>query len=108
MSKNQRYYPPEFKREALTMLATGNYTLTQLERELGITPGLVRQWKRRTEHNGEYVAPNNEPTTPKAAAARIRELEKENARLRQEREILKKAKRAVHRRHPSAAETNEI
>ena len=73
------------------MLATDEYTMAELERELGITAGLVKQWKRKAERNGEYVSLNSEPATPEAAAARIRELEKENARLRQEREILKKA-----------------
>ena len=91
MTRKNRYYPPEFKREALAMLATGEYTMAELERELGITQGLVKQWKRKAERNGEYVSPNSEPTTPADTAARIRRLEKENARLRQEREILKKA-----------------
>lgn len=91
MTRKNRYYPPEFKREALVMLARGEYTIAGLERELGITPGLLKEWKRKAERNGEYVAAASEPTTPAAAAARIRELERENARLRQEREILKKA-----------------
>ena len=91
MSKKIRYYPPEFKREALEMLATGEYRTAQLERELGITAGLLRQWKRRAVQRGEFPDPKIEPTTPEAAATRIRELERENARLRQEREILKKA-----------------
>jgi transposase len=91
MTRKNRYYPPEFKREALAMLATGEYTIAGLERELGITPGLVKEWKRKAERDGEYVAADSEPATPAAAAARIRELERENARLRQEREILKKA-----------------
>jgi len=48
------------------MLARGEYTMAGLERELGITPGLIRQWKRKAERNGEYVAPNSEPATPAA------------------------------------------
>jgi transposase len=91
MNKKNRYYPPEFKREALGLLATGEYNMAQLERELGITSGLLRQWKRNAERKGEFVSPNEEPTTPVAAEARIRQLERENIRLRQEREILKKA-----------------
>lgn len=91
MTRQNRYYSPEFKREALVMLATGEYTIARLERELGITPGLIKQWKRKAERDGEYVTSGNEPTTPAAAAARIRELERENARLRQEKEVLKKA-----------------
>lgn len=35
------------------------------------------------------MSPNDAPATPEAAKARIRELERENARLRQEREIQK-------------------
>ena len=87
---NKRYYSPEFKRETLEMLAIGDHTIAGLERTLGITPGLVRQWKRKAQRNGEYVSPNGEPKTDKEAAARICELEKGNAWLRQEREILKK------------------
>jgi transposase-like protein len=54
MARKNRYYPPEFKREALAMLATGEYTMAELERELGITPGLVKGWKRKGERKGEY------------------------------------------------------
>lgn len=91
MSRKNRYYPPEFKREALEMLATGKYTQAQIEQDLGITIGLLHQWKRVAERKGEYNPPLKEPKTPAEAEARIRELERENARLRQEREILKKA-----------------
>ena len=91
MSKKNRYYPPEFKREALEMLANGEHSMAQLERELGITPGMLGQWRRKAERKGEDVSPKEEPLTPAAAEARIRRLERENARLRQEREILKKA-----------------
>lgn len=91
MSKKNRHYPSEFKQEALAMLATGEYSASQLERELGITHGLLLQWRRKAESRGEYASAMNEPTTPEATEARIRQLERENARLRQEREILKKA-----------------
>lgn len=91
MSRKNRYYPPEFKREALEMLATGEYSMAQLERELGITHGLLKQWRHNAELKGEYKPPANKPLTAEAAAEHIRQLERENARLRQEREILKKA-----------------
>ena len=91
MTRKLRYYPPEFKREALGMPAAGEHTMAKLERELGITPGLIRQWKRKAERKGEHISAESGPMAPEAVAARIRELERENARLRQEREILKKA-----------------
>ena len=91
MRKKGKHYPPEFKREALEMLATGQYTQADIERNLGITTGLLHQWKRNAERKGEYKPQPKEPRTPAEAEARIRQLERENARLRQEREILKKA-----------------
>ena len=91
MSRKNRYYAPEFKREALEMLATGKYSMVQIEGDLGITKGLLHTWKRNAERKGKYKAEQIEPTTPEAAEARLRQLERENERLRQEREILKKA-----------------
>lgn len=91
MSRTNRYYPPEFKREALELLATGQYSISQLERELGITPGLLGYWKRSAAQRGGSVSSSSSPLTAEGAKVRIRELERENARLLQEREILKKA-----------------
>jgi transposase len=91
MSRKNRYYPPEFKREALAMLASGKYSMAQIERDLGISKGLMHKWKLTAERRGKYKPPEIEPTTPEEAAKRIRQLERENERLRQEREILKKA-----------------
>ena len=91
MSRKNRYYPPEFKREALEMLGSGKYTMAQIERDLGITKGLLQKWKYNAERNGKYKPLEIDATTPEAAEARIRQLERDNARLRQEREILKKA-----------------
>lgn len=76
MSRNNRYYPSEFKREALGMLATGEHNMAQLERELGITPGLLRYLRRNAELRGEYTSPNEEPMNPAAAEARIRQLKR--------------------------------
>ena len=82
MSRKNRYYPPEFKQEALELLATGEYSMAKLETKLGITPGLLRQWRRNAEYKGKNVSSKGEPKTPAEAEARIRQLE---------REILKKA-----------------
>jgi len=81
MSRRNRYYPPEFKREALEMPAAGEHNMAQLERELGITPGLLRQWRRSAELRGEYTSLDEEPMTPLAAEAHIRRLERARHRL---------------------------
>lgn len=53
MSRKNKYYPPEFKCEALEMLASGKYTMAQIERELGISMGMMHTWKLNAERRGE-------------------------------------------------------
>jgi transposase len=87
MSKRQ--YTGEFKREVLAMAAKGEKSISELERDLGITPGLVYKWRRRyrlKEECGELA-----PSEEREAAAEIRRLKRELEGVRQERDILKKA-----------------
>ena len=53
MSKQKRTYAPEFKVQALEMLATGKYSMAQLERELGITAGRLAVWKSKAKQAGQ-------------------------------------------------------
>ena len=62
---------------------------SQIEHELGIGAGNLWRWKRKYGADVEPDAPG--PGGRAAEQARIRELERENERLRQERDILKKA-----------------
>lgn len=93
MSKRtKRYYAPEFKEQALEMLATGNYTITELEEKLDITAGRLGDWKRKKEKKGRHAKKEQTTETESAETAQeLRRLERENLRLRQERDILKKA-----------------
>jgi transposase-like protein len=43
--KGYRTYTQEFKLEALQLLASSSKSAGQLERELGITPGLLLKWR---------------------------------------------------------------
>jgi transposase-like protein len=45
--RNYRKYSQEFKLEALELLQRGDKSAGQIERELGITPGLLMKWKAR-------------------------------------------------------------
>jgi len=89
MGRANKVYPPEFKLEALQLLATSGKGVAELERELGITPGLLWKWKQRKRVDG--ATPGTEPTTLEAAKAEIRRLKRELAVASQERDILKKA-----------------
>lgn len=89
--RNYRKYSQEFKLEALSLLQRGDKSAGQIERELGITPGLLCKWKARYQivvKAGEE--PQIGPSDMEAAKAEIRRLRRELAGVEEEREILKK------------------
>ena len=89
MAKKRRTYSAEFKRETLQLMETSGKTANALEEELGIGKGCILRWKREMESNGMGAFPGHGRLTPEQE--RLRELERENEILRQERDILKKA-----------------
>jgi transposase len=87
MPKTRPPYPPEFRREAVRLLISGERTAEQLARELGCASQTLRNWRRQEEADrGERA-----DVLSSDERARLRELERENRVLRQEREILKRA-----------------
>lgn len=89
MTKNRRTYTREFKLEAVHLLETSGKSASQLERELGIGAGGLSRWKRDLAEEGEQAFPGHGRLAPDQE--RVRQLERENEILRQERDILKKA-----------------
>ena len=89
MSKSRRKYTQEFKLEALRLLETSGRSIAQIERELGIGQGCLARWKREFAAAGVEAFPGHGHRTPEQE--RLRQLERENEILRQERDILKKA-----------------
>lgn len=92
MAKKKRSYPKEFKSDALRLLETSDKSVSQIERDLGITPGLLHKWRRRYQINPDESTgqDNLEKSELEEAKARIRQLERELVITREEREILKK------------------
>jgi len=93
MAKKQyRTYPDEFKLEVLELLKTSGKSARQIERELGITPGLVVKWRDRYQAKQKGVQEIVlEPSDLEAARREIKRLKRQLAEVEQEREILKKA-----------------
>ncbi len=90
MSKQKRHYSAEFKQQALNLIETTDKSVSAIERELGITQGLLAKWKRRHRERVEQFG-RTDPSEQDAVERELAHLRRENARLLQEREILKKA-----------------
>lgn len=90
MKAIRKKYSKEFKLEAIRMYENGERTIAEVEQELGITSGLLWKWKESLEKQPkkDEAFPGNGRLTD--TEARIRQLERENAMLKEDKEILKK------------------
>ena len=89
MGTSRRRFSREFKLEAVRMVAGGRHSLAQVARELDLRPEELRRWKRQVEQDGDQAFPGHGRL--KADDEQLRQLLRENQRLREERDILKKA-----------------
>jgi transposase len=89
MTKARRTYSREFKIEAVRLTETSDKSIKQIEQDLGIGEGCIRQWKRKLAAEGENAFPGHGKLP--ADEERMRQLERELEIVRQERDILKKA-----------------
>src|SRR5438445_5115571 len=78
---------PRFSQERVRLLRGGARSMKQLATELGCSPQTLTNWLRQDQADrGERT-----DVVTSDERARLRELERENKVLRQEREILKRA-----------------
>ena len=88
MSQKRTRYSEEFKKNTLHLLATSGKSRLELERDLGLSHGLVYKWQERYQVNP--TTETLERSDVEQLKADVRRLQRENDILRQEREILKK------------------
>ena len=86
MSKSKRTYTEDFQRESVK-LALRSASISETAKELGIPVGTLHTWLRGARKSTKDVKSNNIIDV----GAELHSLRKENARLREEKEILKKA-----------------
>ncbi len=89
MSKKYRKFTEEFKLEALKLLENSGKPMAKIERELGISSGLLAKWKQRykVDENTDSLAPSDH----EALVKENHRLKRELLIAQQERDILKKA-----------------
>jgi len=93
----KKVYTEAFREETLALAQSSGKSKAALERELGLYVGQIGQWQKRQKGKGgmngnDHDAEKKKTTTPATDwQAEAKRLAKENARLREEREILKKA-----------------
>jgi transposase len=84
--KTRPAYPPEFRREAVQMLRAGR-TPRELAQSLGVSEQTLRNWRRQDQ--ADRRERTDRPTS--SELEELRQLRRENARLKQERDLLKRA-----------------
>jgi len=91
MSK-RKIFTREFKLEAIRALDTGTKQAAELARELGVPRNRLYKWRDQIKKDGQQgVFPGSGRRA--GQAAEMATLQRENDRLREENEILKKAAR---------------
>jgi len=88
--KSHYPYDKEFKDQAVEMLIESGRPLKEVARNLGVSDGTLREWKKR--YLGEVAEkPEGRKYTPDVLAAENQRLRDENEYLKRQRDILKKA-----------------
>ena len=86
--KPYKTYSREFKLEALRLATIGDKPATQVARSLGIRVNQLGKWKQQLEKEAETGVPAKRGRPIDDELAKLR---RDNARLKEENEILKKA-----------------
>lgn len=87
MSRNK--YTREFKIEAVQLSEERDKPIIDVANELGIHPNTLYKWRKQLLEDGEEAFPGHGKM--KASDEEVRQLRRELARTREERDILKKA-----------------
>ena len=84
-------FTKEFKLEAVKLLDAGQKPATQIALELGIARNQLYKWQEQLKAKGETSAFRGPGAKPLSEYSELELLRRENKRLAQENEILKKA-----------------
>ena len=96
MAVERRQYTAEFKREAVRLMEEGGLSAVQVACDLGINRNLLGKWKRQlaVAHQAQTqgrISYEAFPGQGRAHDEELLRLRRENAALKMERDVLKKA-----------------
>jgi transposase len=83
--RNRRQFAAEFKRDAVELVRTSGRPIAEIARELGIYDSTLGNWVRQ-----DRIDRGEQDGLTSDQQARLRQLERENAQLRMERDLLKR------------------
>jgi transposase len=83
----RRRFSTEYKQQAVDLARSGNKSISQVARDLGIDPNMLSRWCREMEAAPRKVFPGQGNTRDEELAALRREL----AQVKKERDFLKEA-----------------
>ena len=89
MKTERQNYSKEFKIETVALSENSDKSDTELEQELGLSRGSIYNWRKQVKQDKEQAFPGKGRL--KKDDEYVRQLERELAVTRQERDILKKA-----------------
>lgn len=89
MKGKRKKYSKEFKMEAVRQMEDKSRKHTEIARSLGINTSMLYRWQKELKNDGVHAFPGHGNQTPEAEE--LSRLRAEVVRLRQERDLLKKA-----------------
>ena len=87
----RKAYTAEFKREAVRLSEQAGVSVAQIAQELGVSDYSLYKWRKQARESGELAFPGNGKVALTAEQQENVRLKRELERVRQERDILKKA-----------------
>ena len=89
MAEGRRKFPEEFKREAVKLASQPGETVSSVARDLGVGVSVVRRWVEKSRA-GKWESQAGKPLKSETAAE-LERVKRELAKVKMERDILKKA-----------------
>jgi len=82
----RKHYEDDFKEQAVRLVLESGESVTQIAKDLDISPGNLRRWVREFRDKGQ-----DKGMLSRDDAAELARLRRENKKLKAQRDILKKA-----------------